>query len=91
MARHAEPASRKARREPELPGIAGGPDLKEAKAPEPPKLQGPVPPSFGDALPIADDIVRRRAFELWQAAGRPQGANLARWFEGIAPSKPRRH
>lgn len=86
MARLAEP-----RRDPELPGIAGGPDLKEMKAPAPPKRRGPMPPNFGDPLPVDDDLVRRRAFELWQAAGRPQGADLARWFEGIAPSKRRRH
>lgn len=85
MPRHAE-----TRREPQLPGIAGGPDLKEAKPPAVRKRPGAMPPDFGDPLPVDDNLVRRRAFELWQAAGRPQGADLARWFEGIAPSRSRR-
>ncbi len=85
MPRHPE-----TRREPEIPGIAGGPVIREAKPPAEPKRRGAVPPAFGDPLPVDDDLVRRRAFELWQAAGRPQGADLARWFEGIVPSRSRR-
>ncbi len=77
-------------REPEIPGIAGGPDIKEAMPPEPRKVRGAMPPSFGNVLAVDDDAVRRRALELWQAAGRPQGADLARWFEGVAPSRSRR-
>lgn len=85
MAKHAEQ-----RREPGIPGLAGGPDIREAKPPEVARRRGPAPPDFGDPLPVGDDLVRRRAFELWQAAGRPQGTDLARWFEGIAPARPKR-
>jgi hypothetical protein len=72
------------------PAIAGGPDLFEQKAPTPRRHRGTPPPTFGDPLPVEDDLVRKRAFELWQAAGRPQGPDLARWFEGIAPSRSKR-
>jgi len=72
------------------PSIAGGPDLFEKKAPSPRRRRGPAPPSFGEPLPVEDDLVRKRAFELWQAAGRPQGSDLARWFEGLAPARKTR-
>ncbi|MBM3549366.1 MAG: DUF2934 domain-containing protein [Alphaproteobacteria bacterium] len=86
MARTAHRVNGSARR----PVIAGGPDLFEAKAPAPKKRRGAAPPEFGNPLPVEDDFVRRRAFELWQAAGRPQGPDLARWFEGVAPARKRR-
>lgn len=58
------PRQAEARGEPEIPGLAGGPDIKEAKPPREPKRRGAVPPDFGDPLPVGDDLVRRRAFEL---------------------------
>lgn len=31
-----------------------------------------------------DDQVRRRAYELWEADGRPQGQDQQYWFKALA-------
>lgn len=51
---------------------------------QPAAIPGEVPMSFstvGDAWPASHEQIARRAYQIWEANGRPAGTDCEDWFE----------
>ncbi len=58
------------------------PTMGAAPRPAPPKAEEPVPPARPDAAAEAKaEKIRRLAYERWEAAGKPEGADVWFWLE----------